>query len=98
MALSPDEVRYVASLARLDLTDEEVAHLAPQLSQILDYAEQIGEVATDDVPPTTHPYPLSNVTRPDEVRPSLAREELLAAAPAVEDDRFAVPRIVTEEA
>lgn len=97
MPLSADEVRYVAALARLALTDDEVERLAPQLSQILDYAEQVGTVAAADVPPTSHPYPLTNVTRPDVVRPSLPRELLLAAAPEVEDDRFAVPRILAEE-
>ncbi len=98
MSLSPDEVRHVASLARLALTDDEVAALAPQLSEILRYAQTVGEVAAGDVPATVHPFALANVTRPDERRPSLTRDELLAGAPAVEDDRFAVPRIVAEEA
>ena len=97
MALSPDEVRHVARLARLALTDDEVAALAPQLSEILGYAEQVGEVAAVDVPPTTHPFALTDVTRPDEPRPPLPRERVLAAAPQVEQDRFAVPRIVSEE-
>lgn len=97
MALSPDEVRHVARLARLALTDDEVEALAPQLSDILGLAEQVGEVAADEVPPTTHPFGLTNVVRPDERRPSLSRERVLAGAPAVEQDRFAVPRIVAEE-
>ena len=97
MALSDDEVRHVASLARLALSDDEVAALAPQLSAILDYAEHVGEVAAADVPPTTHPFALTNVTRPDEPRPSMPREDLLAMAPQVEQDRFGVPRIVAEE-
>ncbi|MFN2556829.1 MAG: Asp-tRNA(Asn)/Glu-tRNA(Gln) amidotransferase subunit GatC [Nitriliruptorales bacterium] len=97
MPLSPEEVRYVAWLARLALSDEEVERLAPQLSKILDYAEQVGEVAADDVPPTSHPYRLRNVTRFDRIRPSLSRDEVLAAAPDAEDDRFAVPRILAEE-
>ncbi len=97
MSLSEAEVRHVARLARLALTDAETAALAPQLSDILGYAEQVGEVAADDVPATTHPFALSDVTRPDERRPSLPREELLAGAPQVEQDRFAVPRIVVEE-
>jgi len=97
VALSEAEVRHVARLARLALTDDEVAALAPQLSQILGYAEQVGEVAAEDVEPTVHPFALSNVTRPDERRPSLPREDVLAGAPAVEQDRFAVPRIVAEE-
>ncbi len=97
MALSEDEVRHVARLARLALTDDEVAALAPQLSAILGYAEQVGEVAADEVVPTTHPFALADVTRPDERTPSLPREDVLAGAPAVEQDRFAVPRIVAEE-
>jgi aspartyl-tRNA(Asn)/glutamyl-tRNA(Gln) amidotransferase subunit C len=97
VALSADEVRHVATLARLALTDDEVASLAPQLSQILAYAEQVSEVAAEDVAPTTHPFPLRNVTRADERRPSLPAAAVLAGAPEVEDDRFAVPRIVAEE-
>ncbi len=97
MALSDDEVRHVASLARLAVTDDEVAAFAPQLSAILDLAEQVGEVAADDVSATTHPFALTNVTRPDEPAPGLAREDVLAMAPQVEQHRFAVPRIVAEE-
>jgi aspartyl-tRNA(Asn)/glutamyl-tRNA(Gln) amidotransferase subunit C len=97
VALSSDEVRHVATLARLALTDDEVTTLAPQLSQILAYAEQVGEVAAREVPPTTHPFPLRNVTRPDLRGDSLTAAQVLAAAPAAEDDRFAVPRIVAEE-
>lgn len=97
MALSTDEVRHVARLARLALTDDEVAELAPQLSQILDYAEQVGDRAADDVEPTTHPFALTDVFRADESRPSLTAVEVLAGAPEVEGNRFAVPRIVAEE-
>ncbi len=97
MALSEQEVRHVARLARLALSDDEVAALAPQLSAILGYAEQVGEVAAEEVEPTTHPFALADVTRPDTSAPSLTRNELLAGAPAVEQDRFAVPRIVAEE-
>lgn len=97
MALTPDDVRHVASLARLALTDDEIDTLVPQLSAILGYAEQVGEVVAADVEPTTHPFPLHNVFRPDEPRPSLPREDLLAGAPQVEQDRFAVPRIVSED-
>lgn len=97
MALSPDEVRHVARLARLALDDDEIQALAPELSAILGYAEKVGEVAADDVEPTTHPFALTDVARPDERRPSLSRDEVLAGAPQVEEDRFAVPRIVAEE-
>jgi aspartyl-tRNA(Asn)/glutamyl-tRNA(Gln) amidotransferase subunit C len=97
VALSADEVRHVAMLARLSLTDDEIERLAPQLSQILAYAEQVSEVAAADVEPMTHPFPLRNVMREDHLRPSLPRDLLLSQAPEVEDDRFAVPRIVAEE-
>jgi aspartyl-tRNA(Asn)/glutamyl-tRNA(Gln) amidotransferase subunit C len=97
VALSADEVRHVAMLARLAVTEEEVAALAPELNAILGYAEQVGEVAAADVEPTVHPYPLENVLRPDEPGPVLDRDELLAGAPEVEDDRFVVPRIVAED-
>jgi len=97
VALSADEVRHVARLARLALTDDEVTALAPQLSDILAYAEQVGEVAAEEVTPTTHPFALQDVLRPDEARPSSPREEILAMAPDAEQDRFAVPRIVAEE-
>lgn len=98
MSLSESEVRHVARLARLDLTDEEVADLAPQLSDILKLAEHVGEVAADDVEPMIHPFPVVNVTRPDVPLASLRRKDVLAAAPDARDDRFAVPRIVAEDA
>lgn len=97
MALPPDDVRHVARLARLALSDDEVTELAPQLSRILEYAEQVGRVAAEDVEPTTHPFAPSDVTRADERRPSLDRAVLFRNAPAVENDRFAVPRIVSDE-
>ena len=96
MSLSPDDVRHVARLARLALTDEEVEALGGQLSNILAYAEKVGEVAAEDVPPTSHPYTLRNVWRDDEPRPSLEPADLLQAGPQVEDGRFRVPRIVGE--
>lgn len=98
MSLSDEQVRHVARLARIALSDEEVAGLASQLSDILAYAEQVGEVAAGDVAPTSHPYPLAGVARADVPGPSLAQDEALANAPAAEDGRFRVPRIVGEEA
>ena len=97
MALSADDVRHVAMLARLAVTDEEVEALVPELTAILGYAEQVGEVAADDVPPTVHPVPLENVMRDDVPGETLDRDELLAGAPQAEDDRFVVPRIVAED-
>jgi len=97
VSLPKDDVRHVARLARLFVTDDEVATLAPQLSAILDYAQQIAEVAADDVEPMIHPFAPADVTRPDIPEASLPREAILAVAPHVEDNRFAVPRIVAEE-
>ena len=97
MSLTNDDVRHVARLARLALTDDEVEALGGQLSNILAYAEKVGEVAADDVPPTSHPYTLRNVWRDDEPGPSLSPEEAISTAPQAEDGRFHVPRIVGEE-
>ncbi|MDX1621668.1 MAG: Asp-tRNA(Asn)/Glu-tRNA(Gln) amidotransferase subunit GatC [Nitriliruptorales bacterium] len=97
MALSADEVRHVAMLARLAIDDEQVEHLASELSAILEYAEQVGEVAAADVEPMTHPFPLDNVLRPDEPGEILDRDELLSQAPEREDDRFVVPQIVSAD-
>lgn len=96
--LTRDEVARLAGLARIDLTELELDHLAPQLAVILDAVAAVGEVAADDVPVTSHPLPLRNVSRPDAVRPSLSPEEALAGAPEVEQQRFSVPRILQEEA
>ncbi|MDA8039387.1 MAG: Asp-tRNA(Asn)/Glu-tRNA(Gln) amidotransferase subunit GatC [Actinomycetota bacterium] len=94
--ISIDEARHVARLARLDLADGELDKLTGELSDLLEHVEAIRRLDTAEVPPTAHPLPLSNVFRPDEVRPSLERAEVLAAAPATEADRFLVPRILGE--
>jgi aspartyl-tRNA(Asn)/glutamyl-tRNA(Gln) amidotransferase subunit C len=96
-SISRDEVAHLADLARIDLTEAELDHLAPQLSVILDSIASIRDVAGDDVPPTSHPLPLTNVYRDDVVRPSLTAEEALSGAPAVEQQRFRVPRILGDE-
>ena len=98
MPITRDEVAHLARLSRLALSDQELDHLAPQLDQIISSVAQVQEVAADGIPPTTHAVPMSNVLRRDEVVPSLPREAVLACAPAVEDDKFRVPRILTEEA
>jgi aspartyl-tRNA(Asn)/glutamyl-tRNA(Gln) amidotransferase subunit C len=90
------DVEHVARLARLALRDDEIASLTQELGGILDYAADVAALDTRDLPPTAHPVPLVNVVRPDEVRPSLDRDEVLAAAPAAEDGRFRVPRILGE--
>ncbi len=98
MALTPDEVADLARLARIELTPDELVHLAPQLDVILESVARVSEVAADDIPPTSHALPLSNVFRADVVAPSLDRAQVLSQAPAAEDDRFRVPRILGEEA
>jgi len=98
VALTPDDVARLAGLARIDLSDAELAHLAPQLDVILESVARVTEVAGADVPATSHALPLVNVFREDVVRPSLPRESVLAMAPRTEDDRFAVPRILGEDA
>ena len=97
MPLSADEVRHVAMLARLAIDEEQVEHLASELSSILEYAEQVGEVAAADVEPMTHPFPLENVLRADAPGATLDRDELLAQAPDADGERFVVPRIVAGE-
>lgn len=95
--ITRDEVAHLATLARIDLDDAELDHLAPQLSVILESVASIAGVAGDDVPPTSHPVPLTNVFREDVVRPSLSAEQALSGAPASEQQRFAVPRILGDE-
>lgn len=95
--ISREEVRHLADLARIELSDAELDRLAPQLSVILESVASLRGVASDDVPATSHPMPLSNVYRDDVVEPCLTAEEALAGAPAVEEQRFAVPRILGDE-
>ena len=96
-ALGRDQVAHLASLARIELTEPERDAIAGQLAAILDAVATVQEVATPDVPATSHPVPLTDVMRDDVPRPSLAPAEALAGAPAAEDDRFRVPRILQED-
>ncbi|SFE71137.1 Asp-tRNA(Asn)/Glu-tRNA(Gln) amidotransferase subunit GatC [Blastococcus tunisiensis] len=96
--LSRKDVAHLARLARLAVTDEELDLFAGQLAAVLDAVAQVGRAGVEDVPPTTHAVPMTNVFRADVVRPSLAPEVVLAGAPAAEDGRFRVPRILGEEA
>ena len=96
--LTRDEVAHLAALARIDLTDAELDHLAPQLAVILESVTAVSAVTADDIPPTSHALPLRNVFRPDENRPSLTPEQALSGAPEVDEQRFSVPRILGEEA
>jgi len=92
--ITREEVEHVARLARLALTPEEVERLTGELGVILDHAGDVSALDLGDVEPTAHPLPLVNVLRADEVRPTLDRDEVLAAAPDAEDGRFRVPRIL----
>jgi aspartyl-tRNA(Asn)/glutamyl-tRNA(Gln) amidotransferase subunit C len=96
-AISREEVAHLASLARIDLSPAELDRLAGQLDVILDAVATVTEVATADVPATSHPIPLTNITRPDEPRPCLSADEALAGAPAVAEQRFRVTRILEED-
>ena len=95
MSLTPEEVRHIARLARVGLTDDEVARFQSQLSEILDYFERLNEVDSENVPPTAHTLDMRNVMREDEPRESLDKEEVLANSPQREDDFFRV-RVVLE--
>lgn len=94
--ISREDVAHVARLARLDLTSDELERFTEQLGAVLEHARDVEALDVADVPPTSHPLPLQNVLREDEVRPSLDREEVLAAAPSVEDGRFRVPPVLGE--
>jgi aspartyl-tRNA(Asn)/glutamyl-tRNA(Gln) amidotransferase subunit C len=86
-----EQVLYVAKLARLELSDDEVGRMATELSSVLGHIETISALELDDVPPTSHVVEVDNALRPDVARPSLPREVALASAPAVQDDGFLVP-------
>ena len=97
MSITREEVAHLARLARITLSDAELDHLAPQLDQIITAVAQVQEVAAEGIPPTTHATGLTNVFREDEPAPCLTPEEALSGAPAVEMQRFKVPRILVEE-
>ena len=96
--ITRDEVAHLARLARLAVSDEELDLFAGQLEVVLRSVARVGEATAEDVAPTTHAVPMTNVVRPDVARPSLSRDAVLAGAPAAEDGRFRVPRILGEEA
>ena len=96
-AITRDEVAHLARLARLDLPEAALTHYAEQLDAILNAVAMVSEVAADDVPATSHPVPMTNVFRDDTNRPCLDRAEVLAQAPAAEEGRFRVPRILDDE-
>lgn len=96
--ISSDEVARVAALARIELTPEEIDRLAGELDVIATAVARVSEVATPEVPATSHPIPLTNVMREDVVVATLDRDAVMAAAPAAQDGMFAVPQILGEDA
>jgi len=94
MAISESDVRHVALLARLALSDDEVATLGVELNSILEHIDTIQQLDLQGVEPTAHPLAVANATRADELRPSLPRELALLNAPEQEDGAFVIPQIV----
>lgn len=94
MNLTPEEVRHIALLARIGLSEEDVVKFQGQLSGILDHFQALQQLDTEGVPPTSHPLALESVMRADDEGSSLTQEEVLANAPMVEEDSFRVRAIL----
>ncbi len=97
MSIDRDDVIYVARLARLDLSEDEVELFTAQLADILDNAERVASLDTDGVAPTSHPMEIAHILRADDVRPCLDRATVLSQAPDVESGYFKVPKILDTE-
>ena len=95
--MSQIDIKHVAKLARLHLTEEESKNLSGQLSQILGFVENLKEVNVEGVEPTSHPLKISNVFRPDEITPSLPIEEFLRHSPKAKGRFFEVPKIIEDK-
>ena len=95
--ITTEGVSHVANLARLEFNEEETQDFTEQLARILDYISKLNELDTDDVAPTSHIHPLYNITKPDVVKTSLPRDEVLANAPEHEEGYFGVPRVIDTE-
>lgn len=96
MPLSRDQVKHVAHLARVGITEEDIERFSHQLSDVLDYFERLDRVDIEGVPPTSHTLPLHNVMREDETEPSYDVDDILANAPNQEERRFRVRAILEE--
>lgn len=94
--ITREDVAYVAALARLTIDDDELATFTEQLESILEHVEDVEALDLAGVAPTSHPYPLQNVVRVDEVRACLDRAEVLSQAPSCEDGMFRVPPVIGE--
>lgn len=95
--ISAEQVAHLANLARIALTDDEIEHLTAELGQIMQAVEKVSEVATPDVPSTSHPIPMQNIYRDDVVAETLTTEQALAGAPEADGSRFVVSAILGEE-
>ncbi len=95
--MTPETIRHLADLARIALSDEEISRLTGELSAIVDAVESVQRVASDDIPPTSHPIPLGNVFRDDVVGETLSTEQALAGAPDHDGSRFRVTAILGGE-
>ena len=93
-AISREEVAHLARLSRIEMTPDELDHLASEMQLILAAVARVQEVAAADIPPTSHALPMTNVFREDVTKPSLSPEDALSGAPAREEDRFKVPQIL----
>lgn len=96
-SIGRDDVARLADLARIQLTEEEITRFAGEFDSIMDAVASVSEVASEDVPATSHPIAMTNVFREDEVTETLTQAEALSGAPEAEDGRFAVPQILGEE-
>jgi aspartyl-tRNA(Asn)/glutamyl-tRNA(Gln) amidotransferase subunit C len=94
--LSREDVAHLARLARIDLTEAELDRMVGELAVILDSVAIVQQAPTEGVEPMSHPLPLTNVTRPDRVRPGLTAAQALSGAPDVAQQRFSVPRILED--
>ena len=97
-SIDREQVMHLGRLARLELSETEVTHYTEQLDQILGAITLISQVAAEDIPPTSHPIPMTNVFRDDIPVPGLDRALVAEGAPAWEDNRFLVPRILDDPA
>lgn len=96
MKITENDVKVVASLSRLKISDEESAEVIAQLDKILTYVDNLQAVDTSKIEPTTYALPMQNIFRADEVKPSLNRELALSNAPVQDDGYFKVPRVLEE--
>ena len=96
-AITTEQVKHLAELARIEMTDDELTAMATELDIIVSSVENLSEIVTSDTPATSHPIPLTNVFREDVVGETLTQEEALSGAPDAQDGKFRVPAILDED-